>query len=50
VTLKALAAGPNLILFKDDSPAFEFLGKLFLAHAKGVAGCGLQIGPGMRSS
>jgi hypothetical protein len=35
----------DLILIEGDRLAFEFLGRLFLAHAKGTNGCGLQIGP-----
>jgi len=45
ITVKPLSQAPSVILLEGDELAFEFLGKLFLAHAKAVNGCGLQIGP-----
>jgi hypothetical protein len=45
VTVKPLPGAPNVILFEGDDLAFEFLGKLFLAQAKGINGCGFEIGP-----
>ena len=45
ITVKPLPGTRDLILIEGDALAFEFLGKLFLAHAKGISGCGLQIGP-----
>jgi hypothetical protein len=45
VTVKPVPKAPDLILIEGDSLAFEFLGRLFLAHAKTVNGCGCQIGP-----
>jgi hypothetical protein len=44
LTVKLLPQDPKLVLVEGDELAFEFLGKLFLAHARGV-GCGVQIGP-----
>ena len=45
VTVKPLQGTRDLILIEGDELAFEFLGRLFLAHAKSINGCGLQIGP-----
>jgi len=45
ITVKPLPRAPKFILFEGDSLAFEFLGKLFLAHAKAVNGCGFFIAP-----
>lgn len=45
LTLKPLPDAPDTVLFEGDALAFEFLGKLFLAHAKKQNGCGFQIGP-----
>jgi hypothetical protein len=45
ITTKPLPDNPNVILFEGDEIVFEFLGKLFLAQAKGINGCGFQIGP-----
>jgi hypothetical protein len=45
VVVKPLPNAPKVILFEGDELAFEFLGKLFLAHAKAINGCGFQIGP-----
>jgi hypothetical protein len=45
ITLKPLPKDPSVILFEGDELAFEFLGKLFLAHAKAIKGCGFEIGP-----
>ena len=45
ISVKPLPADPNVILFEGDELAFEFLGTLFLAHAKAINGCGFQLGP-----
>lgn len=45
IMLKPLPNDPSVIFFEGDELAFEFLGKLFLAHAKAINGCGFQIGP-----
>lgn len=45
ITVKALPNDPSLILFEGDELAFEFLGKLFLAQAKAINGCGFFLGP-----
>jgi len=45
ITVKPLPGTRDLILIEGDALAFEFLGKLFLSHANGINGCGLQIGP-----
>jgi len=45
IMLKPLPSDPSVIFFEGDELAFEFLGKLFLAHAKGIHGCEFQIGP-----
>ncbi len=45
ITVKPLPEDPSLILFEGDELAFEFLGKLFLAHAKAINGCGFFLGP-----
>src|SRR5437870_1147484 len=45
IIVKPLPADPELILFEGDELAFEFLGTLFLAHAKAINGCGFQLGP-----
>ena len=51
VLMKPLANDASYVLIEGDSLAFEFLGQLFLAHARGVNGCGFQLhpeGPGSR--
>jgi hypothetical protein len=45
ITVKPLTGDPSLILFEGDEFAFEFLGKLFLAHARAINGCGFFLGP-----
>src|SRR4051794_8916463 len=45
ISVNPLPAHPDVVLFEGDKLAFKFLGKLFLAHAKSVNGCGFQIGP-----
>jgi hypothetical protein len=45
ITVKPVPKAPELILFEGDALAFEFLGKLFLAHSQHMDGCGLQMGP-----
>ncbi len=45
IMVKPVPADPNLILIEGDEVTFEFLGKLFLAHAKAINGCGFQFGP-----
>lgn len=45
ITVKPVPGDPSLILFEGDELAFEFLGKLFLAQAKGTNGCGFFLGP-----
>jgi hypothetical protein len=44
ITVKPLPKYANVILFEGDELAFEFLGKLFLAQAKAINGCGFEIG------
>jgi hypothetical protein len=45
VTMKPLPNHPKVLLIEGDELAFEFLGKLFLAHAKAINGCGFSIEP-----
>jgi hypothetical protein len=45
ITVKPLPKYSDVILFEGDELAFEFLGKLFLAQAKAINGCGFEIGP-----
>jgi len=46
IVVKPLSKEPTVILFEGDELAFEFLGKLSLAHqAKAINGCGFEIGP-----
>jgi len=45
VTMKPLPRHPEMILIEGDALAFEFLGNLFLAHAKAINGCGFSIEP-----
>jgi hypothetical protein len=45
ITVKPLPKHPNVVLFEGDELAFEFLGRLFLAQAKAINGCGFEIGP-----
>jgi len=44
VTVKPLAQDSAYVLIEGDRLAFEFLGKLFLAHSNGED-CGFQISP-----
>jgi len=44
ITVKPLPEDSSYILIEGDQTAFEFLGKLFLAHATGED-CGFQISP-----
>jgi hypothetical protein len=46
ITMKPLPENPDLLLIEGDELAFEFLGKLFLALAKTINGCGFSIEPG----
>ncbi len=43
VTMKPVRGATELLLIEGDSLAFEFLGNLFLAHAKAINGCGFSI-------
>ena len=45
IMVKPVPKEPDLILIEGDELAFEFLGKLFLAQAKAINGCGFEIGP-----
>ena len=45
VIMKPLPRYPKLLLIEGDALAFEFLGNLFLAHAKAINGCGFSIEP-----
>jgi hypothetical protein len=45
ILVKPLPKNPGVILFEGDELAFEFLGRLFLAHARAANGCGFEIGP-----
>ena len=45
ITIRPSRTDPNRILIEGDELAFEFLGKLFLAHAKAINGCGFSINP-----
>ena len=45
VTMKPLPGRPKTLLIEGDELGFDFLGKLFLAHAKGINGCGFSVGP-----
>ena len=45
LVVKPLPNHPSVVLFEGDELAFEFLGKLFLAQAKAINGCGFEIGP-----
>jgi hypothetical protein len=45
VTMKPLPRYPKVLLIEGDALAFEFLGNLFLAHAKAINGCGFSIEP-----
>jgi predicted RNase H-like HicB family nuclease len=45
IMVKPLPNHPCVVLFEGDELAFEFLGKLFLAQAKAIHGCGFEIGP-----
>jgi len=45
IIVRPLRTDPNMILIEGDELAFEFLGKLFLAHAKAINGCGFSIDP-----
>ena len=45
VTMKPLPHDPKMLLIEGDALAFEFLGNLFLAHAKAINGCGFSIEP-----
>jgi len=44
ITVKPLPEDSAYVLIEGDQTAFEFLGKLFLAHAHGED-CGFQISP-----
>lgn len=44
VTVKRLPHSNKVILIEGDRLAFEFLGKLFLAHAR-AEDCGCEISP-----
>ena len=44
ITVKPLPEDSTYILIEGDNTTFEFLGKLFLAHASGED-CGFQISP-----
>jgi hypothetical protein len=44
ITVKPLPEDSAYILIEGDQTAFEFLGKLFLAHAT-AEDCGFQISP-----
>jgi len=43
--VKQLPEDPEIVLIEGEALAFEFLGKLFLAHSQHIDGCGLQMGP-----
>jgi hypothetical protein len=45
IMVKPLPNHPSVVLFEGDELAFEFLGKLFLEHAKAINGCGFELGP-----
>jgi hypothetical protein len=45
VTMKLLPDYPDTLLIEGNEAAFEFLGKLFVAHAKAINGCGFTIEP-----
>jgi hypothetical protein len=45
ITIRPLRTDPKMILIEGDELAFEFLGRLFLAHAKAINGCGFSIEP-----
>jgi len=45
ITMKPLHDHPEMLLIEGDEIAFEFLGKLFLAQAKAINGCGFSIEP-----
>jgi hypothetical protein len=44
ITVRRLPEDSTYVLIEGDQTAFEFLGKLFLAHARGED-CGFQISP-----
>jgi hypothetical protein len=43
VTLKPLKSHSKVVLFEGDELAFEFIGKLFLAHAKNATVSASQV-------
>ena len=45
ITIRPLRTDPNMVLIEGDELAFEYLGKLFLAHAKAINGCGYSLDP-----
>jgi len=45
ITMRPLRTDPNMILIEGDELAFEFLGRLFLAHSKAINGCGFSLDP-----
>lgn len=44
ITVKHLPKDSTYVLIEGDKTAFEFLGRLFLAHARGED-CGFHISP-----
>src|SRR5438105_1124143 len=45
ITVKPLPKNPGVVLIEGDRLAFEFLAKLFAAHAEATNGCGFELGP-----
>jgi hypothetical protein len=45
ITMRPSRTDPNMVLIEGDELAFEFLGRLFLAHAKAINGCGYSLDP-----
>jgi hypothetical protein len=45
VCAKPLLGHPSIVLIEGDELSFEFLGRLFLAQAKAINGCGFSIEP-----
>ena len=45
ITIRPLRTDPHIVLIEGDELAFEYLGRLFLVHAKAINGCGYSLDP-----
>lgn len=45
ITIRPLRTDPSMVLIEGDELSFEYLGRLFLAHAKAINGCGYSLAP-----